>query len=249
MPDINHIFYGSHSVEKILQSKKKSDNDKLFISRNTGKKLERILQLASLNGIKATKLMTNDLNKMAKTSKHQGVVLIRQRSLELKRLTEEQILDSERREVFVALDGVTDPQNVGAIARSMVAFDAKGLIVTKKKGARLDASAIKTSAGALLNLPILQTGGIAGFINNIKKKDASTLVLTTDVSGEALSEFRLHDYDYSRLILVMGSEGEGVSGLVKKRSDALIKIFQSTQVQSLNVSNATAIMLHHFYNS
>ena len=142
--------------------------------------------------------------------------------------------------LLVALDGVTDPRNLGAIVRSAAAFGASGVLMTERRAAGMTASAWKSSAGAAARLPIAQVTNLVNIMNQAKENDY--FVIGLDGDGEANFEnFKLYDQS---LFLIVGSEGKGISRLVREKCDQILSIQITNKVESLNASVATAIALH-----
>ncbi len=146
---------------------------------------------------------------------------------------------------YVLLDGVTDPQNFGAIARSALAFGASAIITAKNRSVQLTPSAMKAAAGALERLPISIVPGIAGALEVLKRNNIWTIGLCPD-GDEPLDKVSLLS---EPLGIVLGSEGSGISRLVRSRCDVVASILQTGQIGSLNVSAAAAVALYEVYKS
>lgn len=138
--------------------------------------------------------------------------------------------------VIVALDGITDPQNVGAIARSAEAAGAAALVVRTVRGAGIGPAAVRASAGALLHLRVAAVANLSRALERLK--EAGFWVAGLDAGGSADAE-----RPPGRLALVVGSEGEGLSRLVRETCDELVAIPMRGRVGSLNASAATAVAL------
>jgi 23S rRNA (guanosine2251-2'-O)-methyltransferase len=170
---------------------------------------------------------------------HQGVAAVVRPARELSEA------DLERgpwgdRAVVVVLDGVTDPQNLGAIARSAEAAGAEALVTRRARGAGLTPAAVKASAGALLHLPLARVANVARALERLKEAGFWTIGLDGDAEGSLLDL----GPPPGRLALVLGSEGEGLSRLVRERCDELARIPMRGRVGSLNVSAAAAVALY-----
>lgn len=138
----------------------------------------------------------------------------------------------------VVLDGITDPQNLGACARSAEAAGAAVLIMRKRRAAPLSPAAIRASAGALLHLPLARVPNLVRVLDHLK--DRGFLVVGLDGAGEDLREAPPPD---GPLALVVGSEGRGLSRLVRERCDGLVAIPLRGRTTSLNASAALAVGL------
>lgn len=139
----------------------------------------------------------------------------------------------------VVLDGVTDPHNVGAIARTAEAAGASALVLRRRRGAGLTPAAVKASAGALLHLPVAEVANIPRAIGRLQQAGFWVLGL----AGEAETPLDRSSAPVGRLAVVLGSEGEGLSRLVREACDELVSIPLRGRVASLNVSAAAAVAL------
>ena len=179
------------------------------------------------------------LETMTSTGHHQGVIadVRAPEPLDLDALLALTMRQNQE-PFFVMLDGLQDPQNVGAIARSAEAAGANGLIITEKRAAGITPGAIRASAGALLLLPVAVVPNGAKAIEQLKKAEVW-------VAGTAATEGKPYSAcDFKgRLVLVIGSEGKGLQRLVQDRCDFLVSIPLKGRVESLNASAAAAIVL------
>jgi len=141
--------------------------------------------------------------------------------------------------LIVALDGVTDPRNLGAIIRSAAAFGAAGVVMTERRAASMTASAWKSSAGAAARLPIAQVTNLARTIDAAKKEGLFVIGLDGE-SEDLISTMKIAS---EPLMIVVGSEGKGLARLTREKCDLVISIPISAMTESLNASVATAIAL------
>jgi 23S rRNA (guanosine2251-2'-O)-methyltransferase len=142
-------------------------------------------------------------------------------------------------DLLVALDGVEDPQNLGAILRSAEGAGAGGAIFPERRSAPLSAAAIKASAGASEHLPLCRVPGLAAAITELKRSGLWCVAL--DPEGELLPwEFDLRQ----PVCLVVGGEGTGVHRLVRERCDARLRLPMAGKVASLNASAAASSLLY-----
>ena len=156
-----------------------------------------------------------------------------------------------RAPLVLALDGIEDPHNFGAILRSAVGAGAEAVIVTERGMAPLSAAAVKASAGAALRAPLARTSNLAGALAAMKERGYWVVGLeraaarAPEASGAADARATtVWDWDWSRATaLVVGSEGRGLSGPVRKACDGLAEIPMRGDVESLNASVATGIAL------
>ena len=141
--------------------------------------------------------------------------------------------------LIVALDGLTDPRNLGAIVRSAAAFGAAGVVMTERRAAAMTASAWKSSAGAAARLPVAQVTNMARTIDDAKKLGCFVIGLDGE-SDETLSGMKVAK---ENVMIVVGSEGKGLSRLVREKCDLVVSIPMRATTESRNASVATSIAL------
>jgi 23S rRNA (guanosine2251-2'-O)-methyltransferase len=148
--------------------------------------------------------------------------------------------DSGRPPLVVAMDGVTDPRNLGAVVRSAAAFAAHGVVVPQRRAVGMTASARRTSAGAAARLPVARAVNLARALASYQ--DAG--LMTVGLAGDGDTD--LHEFDglADPVALVVGAEGTGLSRLVRERCDVVLRIPIARDTESLNVSVAAGIALY-----
>lgn len=146
---------------------------------------------------------------------------------------------SEETPFLLALDGVTDPQNLGAILRTASCAGVTGVLLPGHRSARLSPAAVKASAGGIEHLRFALVSGIPAAMRDLKRNDVWTVGL--DMTGDQ-SIFDVAVLDQS-VALVLGSEGEGISDLARKRCDVVARVPQVAGVESLNVAAAGAVAM------
>ena len=181
-----------------------------------------------------------ELDTLLKTTRHQGIAAL----VEEPRYAtlEEAFLLAEKRgepPLLVALDGVTDPRNYGAMIRSALALGAHGVLSEERRAAPLSPLALKASAGAALKLPVVKVKNLPRTLEALKKR--GLWVFGLDLRGEKTPK----ELDWNRpLALVVGSEGEGMRRLVRESCDELFRIPIRPEAESLNASVALGIALY-----
>jgi 23S rRNA (guanosine2251-2'-O)-methyltransferase len=142
--------------------------------------------------------------------------------------------------LVVALDGITDPRNLGAIIRSVAAFGGHGVVVPERRSVGMTASAWKTSAGAAARVPVAMAPNLVRALEDFRK--AGFFVLGLDMDGDV----QLPELDLATepLVVVTGSEGKGLSRLVRETCDQVVSIPMSSAVESLNAGVATGVALY-----
>ncbi len=205
------------------------------------------LKMAAERGVPVMETGKPELDRMTEGAVHQGLMLQippyeYADALDLATET----IDKYKRghianaPLFVALDGITDPRNLGAIIRSLSAFSGHGVIVPERRSVGVTASAWKTSAGAAVRVPVAK----AGNLNNTLKafKNAGIFVLGLDGDGDvSLPQLTLGT---EPICLVVGSEGKGLSRLVRENCDQIVSIPIDSAMESLNASMAVGISLY-----
>lgn len=188
-------------------------------------------------------LSNTELTKLAQGGNHQGVIVEVE---EFKYSSLEEIILSAKdktQPLVLILDGVKDPHNLGAIIRSADAFGVDGIIIKNRNQVEVNMTVCKVSTGAINYVKIAQVANLSNAIDTLKKN--GYWIYATD--GSAKDEYCKVKYD-GPVALILGSEGEGVSKLLIRNSDFLIKIPMQGHVNSLNVSVATGILLSRIRN-
>jgi 23S rRNA (guanosine2251-2'-O)-methyltransferase len=209
----------------------------LIASGSQGAALGDIVNLAERRGVPVREIPRREIEERAESRNPQGVIAIAGSSFKYATL-DEIVSRAARPLLLIALDGVTDPQNLGAIARSAEAVGASGLIVPRRRSAPVTVGAEKTSAGALEHLPVAQVANLARALAELKEQNVWVIAL----DGDAPTTI----YDVPAdgdICLVVGSEGSGVSRLVLEAADHRASIPMHGKVGSLNASAASAIAL------
>ncbi|HCE60298.1 23S rRNA (guanosine(2251)-2'-O)-methyltransferase RlmB [Janibacter terrae] len=142
--------------------------------------------------------------------------------------------------LVVALDGITDPRNLGAIVRSVGAFGGHGVVVPQRRSAGMTASAWKTSAGAAARVPVAQASNLVRALEDYRK--AGFFVIGLDMEGDV--ELPGLELATSPLVVVVGSEGKGLSRLVRETCDQIVSIPMVSTTESLNAGIAAGVTLY-----
>ena len=201
-------------------------------------RLEESVRLAQKMGLSIREIERRQIENMTGIANHQGIALV---AKPFQYSSQKEIFARAKEPaLFVAVDGVTDPRNVGAIARSAAAFGADGLIIPERRNAPLTAAAWKASAGAAARLPIAQVTNLVRSIQDAKEFGCFIVGL----DGDADTEVAAMEIADQPLYIVVGSEGRGLARLTRENCDLLIKIPMGNEVESLNASVAMSIALY-----
>ena len=204
-------------------------------------RLREAFRLASDRGVSLLEVTKAELDRMTGGAVHQGLAA---RIPAYEYAHPDDLLDRAKElgepPLVVALDQVTDPRNLGAAVRSAAAFGAHGVVVPERRAAGMTAAAWKTSAGAAARIPVAQT---VNLVRQLKSyQEAGCMVVGLAADGEVtLPELDLAD---GPLVVVVGSEGDGLSRLVAETCDQLVSIPMANQVESLNAGVAASVALY-----
>ncbi len=233
------FIYGKNAVIEALESENREFN-RILISNTSraDEKIEKIKELAKRNGIVFQFVGKEKLNQIAQEARHQGVIaqVAPIHYVELDDFIER---NSGKLSSVVILDGIEDSHNLGAIIRSAVCAGADGIILPSRRGVLVNSTVEKTSAGAVNRISIIKVNSIVNAVQ--KLKESNYWVIASDHHADD----NYYDIDYTDMnfALIMGAEHSGISKSLLKLSDFRVKIPMLTNFNSLNVSNAAAIIL------
>jgi 23S rRNA (guanosine2251-2'-O)-methyltransferase len=204
-------------------------------------RLREALLVAVEHGISVLEVPRTELDRVTGNGAHQGVA-VQIPPYEYAHPDDllSRAYDAHEVPLVVALDGVTDPRNLGAITRSAAAFGAHGVLVPERRAASMSASAWKTSAGAAARIPVARATNLNRALKSYK--DAGLLVVGLDMGGEV--ELPELEAATEPLVLVVGSEGKGLARLVRENCDVIVSIPMTSATESLNAGIATGVALY-----
>jgi 23S rRNA (guanosine2251-2'-O)-methyltransferase len=237
------VLYGLHPVEEALRAGTRPI-DHISVARERearrDSRTDAVLELARAKGVRVSTEPRDQLTRHCKTDTHQGIVaFLRERKF----LALEDLLNTPTGpsgfRFFLALDGVEDPHNLGALLRSADGAGIDGIILPERRSAPLSAIVAKTSAGASEHVRIAQVVNITRALETMKKQNIWIVGLDERGSPDYA------DFDFRQdTCLVLGSEGSGLHDLVKRTCDHLLRIPMAGSVSSLNVSVAGAVVMY-----
>jgi len=228
------LIYGIHPV---LEAVKAGRVRAIRVSARDDRRLAALVDEARGRGITVRQVPTDMLDREARHGVHQGVVA--EVDPAPAGSIEAFTASLDPAPLIVVLDEVEDPQNVGAILRTMDAVGATGLVRQTRRAASLDGAAAKASAGAVHHVPVADVVNIARAVEALKAAGVWTVGL------DAGAELAYHEWDLTLpTALVLGAEGHGLRRLVRERCDGLACIPMRGHVGSLNVSAAAAVVLY-----
>ena len=234
----SYYLYGMHPVTEAVLSGK-SIEKVVFKQGLEGPQFRNLMALLKEKDVPCQFVPAERLNKIDKGGRSQGVVAY---MAQIDYTPFEEAVENAFRKsdapVFVMLDGVSDVRNLGAIARTAECAGVSAIILPAKGGAAINAEAIKVSAGALLRIDTCKTQNLRIPIYYLKERGFQVVAATEKT--DAL----IYEADFKQpTVIVMGSEGKGISDSVMKLCDAKVKIPMHGEIESLNVSVATSIIL------
>jgi 23S rRNA (guanosine2251-2'-O)-methyltransferase len=204
-------------------------------------RLRDILKRAATRGTALLEVTRSELDRLTGGALHQGVAL---QLPAFDYAHPDDLLaaarDSDREPLLVALDSITDPRNLGAIVRSAAAFGAHGVLIPQRRAAGMTAAAWKTSAGAAAHLPIAR----ATNLNRSLRAYADAGLTLIGLDGKADTSIDQVPGASGPLVLIVGSEGSGLSRLVREACDVIASVPISARVESLNAGVAAGIALY-----
>ncbi|WP_028924510.1 23S rRNA (guanosine(2251)-2'-O)-methyltransferase RlmB [Pseudonocardia acaciae] len=207
---------------------------------NADERIAEAVRLAADAGIAILEVPKSDLDRMASGALHQGIGLT---VPPFEYAHPDELLEtaraSDRPPLIVALDGVTDPRNLGAVVRSAAAFGAHGVLLPQRRSAGMTAVAWRTSAGAAARIPVARATNLTRTLREYAT--AGLMLAGLDADGDlTVDEFHLST---DPLVIVVGSEGRGLSRLVRETCDLTVSIPMIGPVESLNASVAAGVLL------
>jgi 23S rRNA (guanosine2251-2'-O)-methyltransferase len=204
-------------------------------------RVSEAIELAAGRGVPVLEAGAAELDRITGGALHQGLAL-RVRRYDYAHPDDllARAAQDGRLPLIAALDGVTDPRNLGAIVRSAAAFGAHGVVVPARRGAGVTAGAWKASAGALARIPVARAANLARALQSYR--DAGVFLAGLDAAGD--TEIRDLDLATAPLALVIGSEGRGLSRIVSQACDVLVRIPIAARTESLNAGVAAGIALY-----
>ena len=229
---------GRNAVVEALRAGIPAKEVLVAVGVDIDERLEESVRLSQKMGLSIREVERRQIESMTGIANHQGIALV----VKPFQYSSQKEIFARAKEpaLFIAVDGVTDPRNIGAITRSAAAFSADGLLIPERRNAPLTASAWKASAGAAARLPIAQVTNLVRSLEDAKKFGCFIVGLDGD-ADTSVEEMEIADQP---LYIVVGSEGRGLSRLVREKCDLLVKIPMSNAVESLNASVAVSITLY-----
>ena len=234
------VLYGLHPVEELLRSGARGVERVVVARERRDAKLDAIVALCREMRVPVSTESKDALTRMAKTDQHQGLVVsVRERTFSALEDLYPRAGVEGRHEFLLALDGVEDPHNMGALLRTADAAGVNGVVVPERRSAPIGATVAKSSAGASEHVRIAKVVNVVRALEQLKQR--GVWVVGLDERGE----MDYTEFDYrTNCCLVLGREGAGLHDLAKRTCDHLLRIPMAGKVSSLNVSVAGAVVMY-----
>jgi 23S rRNA (guanosine2251-2'-O)-methyltransferase len=240
--DESEIVTGRNSVIEALRTRIPATTLYIAARIEMDDRVKEAMKIATNRGIPILEVMRPELDRLAgEGGVHQGIAL-KVPAYEYAHPIEllDELLADDQVPLLVALDGITDPRNLGAIIRSTAAFGGQGVIVPQRRSVGVTAAAWRTSAGAAARVPVAMAPNLTQTLKALKER--GVFVLGLDGGGDV----SLPGLDFAErpIVIVVGSEGKGLSRLVTETCDAIVSIPITAATESLNAGIAASVTLY-----
>ncbi|MBQ3308801.1 MAG: 23S rRNA (guanosine(2251)-2'-O)-methyltransferase RlmB [Aeriscardovia sp.] len=241
----DEIVIGRNAVVEALRARVPASELYIATRLEQDDRTRNAIRIASQEGLSILEADRLEIDRIARSRNHQGIVL-KIKPYQYADLS--QLMDKAENQskalgtapLFIALDGVTDAQNLGAVIRSAAAFGADGIILPERRAASMTAGAWKVSAGAAAHLPVARVTNLNRTLDEMHKRGYYAIGL----DGGGVAAVGKTGFESDPLVIVLGSEGKGINHLTYEKCDVIAGIPISAQVESLNASVAAGISLY-----
>lgn len=243
MTENMELVYGIHPVTQVLRNKKRRAEHLYVLDGKAGHKaVESIIRMAKSANVKIDRMEAKVMDRLTKGANHQGVAL-KAAPLTAMRLSEAiDAVYGDKKQLWLAVDGITDPQNLGSIIRSAACLGFSTLLLPKRRTVGLTPTVYRVASGAVERMTIVEVANLNSALLDLKEE--GFWIYGADMKGTPLNKVTFN----APAVLVMGAEGEGMKNKTMEHSDELVSIPQAdTGLDSLNVSNAAAIIMYEMY--
>ena len=237
------VLYGIHAVMEALKSKKRNVVQ-LYVADNKAghRAVEEIIRLAKRNNVKIDRMDVKMMDRLTKGGNHQGVLAKAQPVRLMKLSTALYESDGNKKDLWLAVDEMTDPQNLGAIIRSAACLGFSTIILPQRRTVGLTPAVYKVACGAVERVNIVEVSNLSNALLDLKEE--GFWVYGADMDGQPITQT---DYA-SPAVLVIGSEGTGIREKTAENCDQIISIPQKGGVESLNASAAAGIIMYDMFS-
>ncbi|NEQ39880.1 MAG: 23S rRNA (guanosine(2251)-2'-O)-methyltransferase RlmB [Okeania sp. SIO3I5] len=241
------LIYGRHTVQAALQSERYLNRIWIIPPLRYDPRFHTLLNEAKTRGTIIDEVDDKRLDQITQRKNHQGIAA-QISPYEYKELDEliSQAKSKSDRPVLLVADGINDPHNLGAIIRTGEALGIQGLIIPQRRAVGITSTVTKVAAGALENFPVARVINLSNALEQLKK-EGFWIYGTVANEGEPIHTVKFTEERIKGIVLVVGSEGEGLSLLIQKNCDVLVSIPMSGSTPSLNVSVATGMAIYEIH--
>lgn len=238
LPPQDHLIMGIHAVQEVLLHAP-DRFIRIYMEPPKGGRKSDLLQLCEKKGIPISFSSQKNLDRMAGSESHQSVVAhVKSRAfLDVKKFLKR--IDEKERSLVLMVDQIFDPQNFGSLIRSAECLGADAIVWSKNRGADLSPTVAKASCGASELLPLIRIANLAEAVGQFQEGGFTAIAALLDSSSQNAFTFSFP----VRTLLIVGSEGEGIQPLIRKKADLSLYIPMSGNVASLNVSAAASVLI------
>ncbi len=235
-------LFGIHAVMEALKSKKRNVVQ-LYVADNKAghRAVEEMIRLAKRNNVKIDRMDVKMMDRLTKGGNHQGVLAKAQPVRLMKLSTALYESDGNKKDLWLAVDEMTDPQNLGAIIRSAACLGFSTIILPQRRTVGLTPAVYKVACGAVERVNIVEVSNLSNALLDLKEE--GFWVYGADMEGQSITQT---DYA-SPAVLVIGSEGTGIREKTAENCDQIISIPQKGGVESLNASAAASIIMYDMF--
>ena len=238
------VLAGFHAVSSRMKRDSSSIRIVYYDPKRRDQRMRRMIEEIEKAGIRLMQADNNRLDGFSHEVPHQGLIALAA-PIDIGMSFDTLMDNLAGNPLLLLLDGVTDPQNLGAVIRSAAAFGANGVILPERRSASVNAAAWKVSAGAAAHMPVARVVNLTKALEGLKER--GYYVVGLDGGGDKLVGET--GFESDPLVVVLGSEGSGLGRLVRETCDAIAGIPISSSVESLNASVAAGISLYAVSNA
>lgn len=239
----NDLIYGRHPVLAALESERSLHRIWILPKLHYDPRFRGLLLRAKANGAIVDEVDARRLSQIVQGANHQGIAaqIAPYAYIDLGELID-QAKEKTDHPVIVAVDGITDPHNLGAIIRTAEAMGAQGLVIPQRRSVGITSTVVKVATGALESFPVARVVNLGRALEELK--NAGFWIYGTSADGSE----PVHTVEFAKsAVLVIGSEGDGLSLLIQRQCDVLVSVPLQGKTPSLNASVATGMALYEIY--
>ncbi|WP_276870292.1 23S rRNA (guanosine(2251)-2'-O)-methyltransferase RlmB [Lactococcus taiwanensis] len=235
------LIYGLHAVVEALNG---GLVNKLYVQEDLrGKNVEKVKELARTKKVNISWTPKTELNKLTENGVHQGFMARVSEFAYAELTTILEGLTDRSEATILLLDELTDPHNLGSIARTADATGVDAIIIPKHRAVGITPTAVKASTGALQHVPVVRVTNLSQALDKLKA--AGFWIFGTDMDGTPYNQWNTS----GKVALIIGNEGHGIGQNLKKQVDEMVTIPMTGHVQSLNASVAASILMYEIFKN